>query len=456
MSRRADFPRSSLAEGLAFTALVALPNVAQGLFRRRHRVVAALDRFGVNAGGHRLLASLQRRYGDGPMWVPVGQQPILVVFGPEQIRFALSNAPDPLASDREPKRSGLLFQRHALTISRDPDWSDRRRFTEAVLGRARSDPAIQSLFTAIAAEEAAALPEEMSWTNFNGVLRRLARRIILGQSASGDDQISEQLATLMAKANPPGKGDPELYREFVTTLERYVAIGEEASLVGLFDGAPMTEITDPAGQIIHWMFAVGDPLAISTRQCLALLATHGDILAKVHRELDELHDTTYLAACLQEAMRLWPTTPVLARTIIRDMDWDGVQVPAGTSVTIVNAFNHRDTARFAYADRFEPTVWLNGCAARSWSFNYFSHGPQVCPGADLVVLLGTTFLAAVLRTAEPVASAVSLHPGAPLPRTFHYSRCRIRLRLRTPRRRDRNGRRTRFRETQLRTHGTWR
>lgn len=367
------------------------------------------------------------------MWVPVGQKPILLVFGPDQIRFALSNAPDPFASDPEPKRSGMLkFQPHALTISRDPDWSDRRRFTDAVLDCARSDAAIQRRFTAIATEEAAALPDAISWRQFNKVMRRLARRIILGQSASGDDHISEQLATLMARSNPPGNGDPELYREFVSTLQRYVAIREEASLVGLFEDTPITEITDPAGQTIHWLFAMGDTLAVNTWQCLAVLAAHGDILAKVHRELDELGDTPYLAACLLEAMRLWPTTPVLARTIIRDIDWDGVQVPAGTSVTIVNTFNHRDTDRFTYADRFEPTVWLDGCAAHSWSFNYFSHGPQVCPGADLAVLLGTAFLAAVLRTAEPVAFGVSLHPGAPLPRTLHYSRCRVGLRPRAP------------------------
>ena len=294
MSRRADFPRSSLAEGLGFTALVALANVAQGLFRRRPGVVAVLDRLGVNAGGHRLLAALQRRYGGGPVWVRVGAKYMLLVFGPEQIRFVLSNAPDPFASDPEPKRSGMLkFQPHALTISRDPDWSDRRRFTDSVLGRAYQDQAIQRRFTAIAAEEAAALPAEISWTAFNGVLRRLTRRIILGQNAAGDDRISEQLAKLMDKANPPGKGDPGLYHAVLTALERYVAISEEGSLVGLFDAAPMTEVTDPAGQTNHWMFAMGDTLAINSWQCLALLATHGHILARVHRDLDELHDTTY-------------------------------------------------------------------------------------------------------------------------------------------------------------------
>jgi hypothetical protein len=145
-----QFPRSSLTEGLGFTALVGLPNAAQGLFRRRPVVVAVLDRLGLYAGGHRLLAALQRRYGDGPVWVRVGGKPMLLIFGPEQIRFVLSSAPDPFASDPEPKRSGMLkFQPHALTISRDPDWSDRRRFTDSVLGCAHSDQLIQRRFASI-------------------------------------------------------------------------------------------------------------------------------------------------------------------------------------------------------------------------------------------------------------------------------------------------------------------
>ena len=59
----------------------------------------------------------------------------------------------------------------------------------------------------------------------------------------------------MDKANPPGKGEPSLHLAVVTALERYVAISEDESLVRLFDAAPMTEVTDPAGQTIRWMFA---------------------------------------------------------------------------------------------------------------------------------------------------------------------------------------------------------
>jgi hypothetical protein len=53
--------------------------------------------------------------------VKVGGKQTLLVFGPDQIRFVLSCAPEPFASDPEPKLSGMnKFQPHALTILNRP------------------------------------------------------------------------------------------------------------------------------------------------------------------------------------------------------------------------------------------------------------------------------------------------------------------------------------------------
>ena len=427
----ASFSHASVAEGLAFTTLVALPNMAQGLFRPRPRVAATLNRLGVPERGRRLLARLHRRYGDGPIWVSVGGKDTLVVFGPEQIRFALSNAPDPFASDPEPKRSGMLkFQPNALTISRDPQWTDRRRFTDAVLAEAQSTPSIQLKLSRIVAEEAAQLPTELGWRDFNAAVRRIARRVILGDSAAEDHHVSEQLATLMEKANPPGKGDPELYRVFRSRLDDYVAEAETDSLTGLFANAPITDATDPAGQIIHWMFAMGDTLAINTWRCLVLLAAHPTILSQAHQRLDDGTGGPYLAACLNEAMRLWPTTAILARIVIRNTNWAGVTVAAGTQVMIVNTFNHRDTTRFPWADRFEPNTWIDETDNRNWSFNFFSNGPQACPGADLAVRLGSAILSEILGNAAPAATGAVLDPARPLPYSFNHTGTHITLKRR--------------------------
>jgi hypothetical protein len=114
MSRTVAFPHTSTAESLRFTTLVALPNLAEGLFSRRPRVTAALNRVGVARRAHRLLTALHRRYGDGPIWVNVGGKQTLLVFGPDQIRFVLSHAPKPFASDPEPKLSDRSAQQTDL------------------------------------------------------------------------------------------------------------------------------------------------------------------------------------------------------------------------------------------------------------------------------------------------------------------------------------------------------
>lgn len=199
-----------------------------------------------------------------------------VVFGPDQIRFALSHAPEPFASDPEPKLSGMnKFQPHALTISRGSHWSDRRRFTDAVLTRATGSGAIANRCDTVAHEEALSIPDNLDWPQFHAAIQRISRRIILGDNATDDEQISAQLATLMTKANPPGKGDPKLFSTFLAALDRYVQAAAANSLVGQFVAAPASDITHPTHQVIHSMFAMGDTLAINLWRCLALLAAHG-------------------------------------------------------------------------------------------------------------------------------------------------------------------------------------
>jgi cytochrome P450 len=430
-----DFPHASRLDGRRFTALVAVPNIREGLFRRRRRPVAIATRLGLDGRAVGLLAGLKRSYGDGPIWIRVGGQDALLLLGRDQIRHALEGSPDPFASDPQPKKSGMShFQPDALTISRDPEWTDRRQFTETVLGTALSSPELTARFAAVSRQEAGKLSGTVEWDTFNQVVRRVTRRIILGEGAAADDRLSGQLGELTEKANPPGKGAPELYETFVTALGGYVDAAEPGSLASLFAGAPTTERTDPAGQVIHWMFALGDTLAINTWRCLALLATHDRELALIRAETQGpaagAAGSKRLRACLLEAMRLWPTTPILARVAARDTDWDGVGVPAGTQILIVNTFNHRDSSTHEFADRFAPQAWLDGDAGSDWSFNHLSHGPQSCPGASLALFVGTAILATVLNASRVQLLRPSLNPAQPLPYSLDHFALRFRI---TPR-----------------------
>jgi hypothetical protein len=421
-----DFPHASLVEGLRFTAQVAVPNVIQGLFRRRRTATQVAAKTGADGLAVGFMAGLKRSYGDGPLWIRVARDEVLLVLGRDAIRHALEHAPDPFAADPEPKRSAMArFQPDALTISRGAEWEDRRRFTEAVLDTGKPAHRLAARFATVSAEEASSLPAKLDWETWNEAVRRATRRIILGDAAADDAELSQMLGELMDKANPPGKGDDELLERYNSRLERYVEAAEPGSLVGLFGEAPVTDRTKPARQVTHWLFALGDTLAINALRCLALLAAHDSAST---RAVDE---PAFMEACLNEAMRLWPTTPMLSRATVRDTDWDGVPVAEGKQIMVVNAFNHRDRDAFPEsADRFSPEQWITGDAASDWTFNHFSHGPQGCPGAALALLVGREMLATVLREREVTLLEPSLDAGKPLPHSLDYFSLRFELRTR--------------------------
>ncbi len=171
-------------------------------------------------------------------------------------------------------------------------------------------------------------------------------------------------------------------------------------------------------------------------RCLALLAAFDEERERVSEEIakadlhkgSDVDSLQRLEACLQEAMRLWPTTAMLSREAVRDVDWDGVRIPAGKQVLIVNTFNHRDQDAVPFADRFDPDAWLSGDAAGDWIFNHLSHGPQGCPGTALALFVGKAMLAALLATsAEVRLLSPRLDPTKPLPHTLDFFGLRFSL-----------------------------
>jgi cytochrome P450 len=434
--QRQDLPRASLVEGIRFTAQVAVPNVVQGLFRRRQRAAAVTGRTGTDKLAYGFMSGLKRSYGDGPLCIRVAKDNAILLLGRDATRRVLEGSPEPFASDPEPKKSAMAhFQPDALTISREPKWTPRRRFTEAVLDTQRPLHRLADRFAAVAVEEAAKLSGTIDWERFNEAVRTAARRIILGEPAAEDTELSRMLGELMDKSNPPGRGDDELYSHYLRKLRPYVSQAAEGSLASLVAEAPPPD-GEPAAQFTHWLFALGDTLAINAFRCLAVLSCQPQVHDRVLRELEGVDLASgegiaslgLLGGCLHEAMRLWPTTPMLSRESTRDVEWNGATVPAGTQFLIVNSFNHRDREALDYADAFAPDEWVDGTAADEWLFNHFSHGPQGCPGTALAMLVGRAMLAAILRDNEvEYRSGPGLAAGKPLPYSLDFFGLRFEL-----------------------------
>jgi cytochrome P450 len=420
-----DFPHASALEGIRFTAQIGAPNIIQGLFSKRELPVKIASRLGTDHLGFELVDGLVKKYGPGPFYVRVAKDESLLVTHPDDLKFVLGGSPDPFASDPEPKVKGMAaFQPDALTISRGDLWAQRRQFADAVLEPDRPVHRLAESWTGICADAARELAgTPIQWADIDRAFLRVIRRVILGNSAGDDTRITDLLGELMAQGNKmPGEPGPQ-YPEFIAAIQRYIDKAEPGSLAAQVTAAP-TPPGGAAGQMVHWMFALKANLAANVLRTLAALATHPEQQREARLEVSRADLTTaagvasldYLGGCLLEAMRLWPTVGLLVKVAHRDVEFpSGAVLPEGRQALIYNVFNHRNRARIPYADRFSPGEWVSGSAGQDWSFNFFSHGPQNCPGGGISVFLGQAVMANLLNAGPLSARGVRLDPGKPLP-----------------------------------------
>src|SRR5213078_4374902 len=146
---------------------------------------------------------------------------------------------------------------------------------------------------------------------------------------------------------------------------------EPGSLIERFAGAPQTDRTRVVHQIPHWIFAMRDTLGANAYRALAAIVADPEVERRVR------DDAKYLEGVLEESMRLWPTTPLLARETTRETTLAGETLDAETQVMILNTFNHRDPEGVEDADRLKPERWAEG--GRDYRFNHLSNGSQDCP-----------------------------------------------------------------------------
>ncbi|XRQ08673.1 cytochrome P450 [Actinomadura welshii] len=418
-----------------------VPTVARGVLARRPRVLALAEAVQADYQAGRLLQRLRRRYGPGPVRLAVPGRSFAVVLSPDDVRRVLVDSPEAFAPASLEKRAALThFQPHGVLVSQGPERADRRRFNEDVLDAAQPVHGHAGALLPKVREEAdglvdaIALAGRLDWADFRMAWWRMVRRVVLGDAARDDSEISDLLTTLRMNANwafaHPGRG--RVRAEFFRRLRRYLADPEPGCLAGLMAAAPKSEATAPEDQVPQWLFAY-ESAALASFRTLALLASRPEKAARAGREA-EADDAglPFLRACVQESVRLWPTTMTILRDSTRPTEWAGETLPAGTGFLIHTPFLHRDTETLPYADAFEPGIWLDGSAEREWAVVPFSAGPGECPGRNLTLLSASHFLAALLRAYVLKQDAgLRPYPDRPLPRTLSPFRLGFAARPRT-------------------------
>jgi cytochrome P450 len=403
-------PEASVADTARTVQRLLLPLMSRGLIERREPVVAAAQKLDLDRTAIEHLRELRSTYGPGPLRLKLPGRRLALVLEPDHVGRMLAAADEPLAPANLEKRHALSqFQPEGVLASHGAERTDRRRFNEQVLDHVEPLHRDASAFARVAREEAEdllatvdAAGGRLDWDTFLVTWNRVIRRVVLGDGARDDQELTEKLVSLRQTANrsylaPTRRRARE---RFLDHLAEHVARAEPGSLAASMAAAPVTEDTEPVQQVPQWLFAY-EPAGMVVMRTLALMGTHPAHAERARAEvaeagLDEPAELPWLRGCVLDTLRLWPTTPGILRDTTTATRWDDVVLPAGTGVLVFAPFFHRDPEVVEHPDAFDPAPWAEARRASLPPLVPFSDGPAICPGRNVVLLTTATFLATIL------------------------------------------------------------
>lgn len=176
--------------------------------------------------------------------------------------------------------------------------------------------------------------------------------------------------------------------------------------------------------IIAFLVAGYDTTALALSWTLYLIAQSSEWEEKIRVEVErvagdaplgakELNQLVVVEQVLNEALRLYPTAPIIVRDINEDVEIAGVHVPAGTIGIVPIYAIHRHRSFWRNPETFDPARFAPDAPEKPSRYQYlpFGAGPRICIGAAFSVMEAKIMLANFVRAAK-----FELRPGfAPQP-----------------------------------------
>ncbi|XP_029200943.2 cytochrome P450 4V2-like isoform X1 [Acropora millepora] len=212
--------------------------------------------------------------------------------------------------------------------------------------------------------------------------------------------IDERIAQREAKKSKPQESeeDHENVEENAFTRKKRLAF-----LDLLLEAYGNGEISREGVQeeVDTFMFEGHDTTAAAITWALYLLARHPEVQRKADEEVDnffahhpetltvgDLKEFRYLDCVIKEAQRLFPSVPVLGRTVTEDYNFNGYTAPKGTTVVTAIVALHRNPEVWPAPLQFDPDRFLpeNSQGRHPFAFIPFSAGPRNCIGQRFALL----------------------------------------------------------------------
>ncbi|XP_053658470.1 cytochrome P450 4c3-like [Anopheles marshallii] len=178
------------------------------------------------------------------------------------------------------------------------------------------------------------------------------------------------------------------------------------------DGQTLSD-ADIREEVDTFILGGHDTTATALAWMLYLLGTEPTVQERVFQEIDgimggdrdrhptmaELGEMRYLECCLKESLRLFPSIPMLSRTLATSVDIEEFHIPSGTNAVIMLYQLHRDPQYFPNPEKFNPDRFLpeNSSNRHPYSYIPFSAGPRNCIGQKFGALEEKAVISAVVR-----------------------------------------------------------
>ncbi|WP_293456563.1 cytochrome P450 [Phenylobacterium sp.] len=192
--------------------------------------------------------------------------------------------------------------------------------------------------------------------------------------------------------------------------------------------------------LLTFIGAGHETTALALTWSLYLLGLDPEAAARVRAEVaavagdatitqEHVERLAFTRQVVQEAMRLYPSLPLMSRICAEDVEVGGLEVKKGTFVFIPVYAIHRHRRLWRDPDAFDPDRFGPAESAGRHRFAYlpFGGGPRVCIGQTFAMIEAVAVLATLVRgvTLEPdpghrlrLLVRVSMRPQGGLPMTL--------------------------------------
>uniref|UniRef100_A0A182PZ10 Uncharacterized protein n=1 Tax=Anopheles epiroticus TaxID=199890 RepID=A0A182PZ10_9DIPT len=186
------------------------------------------------------------------------------------------------------------------------------------------------------------------------------------------------------------------------------------------DGRPLTDL-EIREEVDTFMFEGHDTTTSAISFLLLSLAKNPSIQQKVFEEVlnvvgDDrtrpvtmamLNDMNYLDLVIKEALRLYPSVPLIGRKMLQTSEINGKIFPAGANLIIMPFFIGRDARYFPDPETFDPERFnVERSAEKTNPYQYipFSAGPRNCIGQKFAIAELKSLVSKVIRHYEILPS----------------------------------------------------